>query len=413
MVAGRIHTLGVIAATLAIVPPLSAQQSGPGPTPGGVQEQSSLESLFSPVALVFGSTAEFAGFGQMNDPPAPVRALRGLREWGLSPSVQSIGPRSGLGLTLELDRFNPLFVETGFSIVGSQRHSVGIALGDRRLGARMAYTFRRDAQDTFWGIGGVSRAEQRSDFLRDKSELQAIAWLPLSRVIGLSGGVSFEDNRVSNGRDDDLTDIHSAFEPDALYGLDERIRFLRFNLGTTFDFTQQNGFQRRGVWLQAGSALFRGVRGTQSNFHRFHGEFRGYLPLGSRQILALRGLLEVNQLDSGAGIPFYDLSRLGGSRNGPRGFAGGRFRDRTGATLMAEWRYELWQNAEQTKRLQVFFLFDEGGVAQSLSRISSTDFRESYGLGLRLMTHEGFAMMGYVAFSEEGTQLALRTQWPF
>ena len=80
---------------------------------------------------------------------------------------------------------------------------------------------------------------------------------------------------------------------------------------------------------------------------------------------------------------------------------------------MAEWRFEVWQNAEQTKRLQVFLLFDEGGVAHSFSRVSDTDFRESYGLGLRLMTRDGLATLGYAAFSEEGTQLGLRTQWSF
>ncbi len=185
------------------------------------------------------------------------------------------------------------------------------------------------------------------------------------------------------------------------------------DLATTFDFTRQDGFQRRGVWLQAGLAVFRGVDGTDSDFHRFRGEFRGYLPVESRHMLAVRGLFEHNELTGGVGIPFYDLSRLGGSRNGPRGFDGGRFRDRAGMSLMAEWRFAVWKDAEDKKRLQVFLLFDEGGVASSLFRIDSSDLRPSYGFGLRLQKRNGLATMGYVAFSEEGTQLGLRTQWPF
>lgn len=374
---------------------------------------SALESLYSPVLLFVGSAAEFAGLVTLSQPPLPIRALRDVRAWGLSPEIESIGPRSGLALVFELERFAPLFLETGFSLAGSQRHSVGVALGDQRLGARLAYTFRRDAQDTFWGIGSSSRSDQRSDFLRDKSEAQISGWIPLARFVGLSGGIAVEDNRVDRGRDSALSDLQDVSGFDSLFGVAERTRLLRFDLATTFDLTRQDGFQRRGVWLQLGSAVFRGVDGTDSDFHRFHGEFRGYLPVVSRHMLALRGLFEHNELTGGVGIPFYDLSRMGGSRNGPRGFDGGRFRDRAGVSLMAEWRYEIWRAAEDQRRLQAFLLFDEGGVASSLLKIGASDLRPSYGFGLRLQRRDGLATVGYVAFSEEGTQLGLRTQWPF
>ncbi len=249
--------------------------------------------------------------------------------------------------------------------------------------------------------------------MRDKSEAQLSGWFPLGEVVGLSGAVAFEDNRVGRGRASDLRDVQDNSDLNSLFGVSERTRFLRFDLATTFDLTRQDGFQRRGVWLQAGSAVFRGVDGTDSDFHRFRGEFRGYLPVDSRHMLALRALAEHNELTSGVGIPFYDLSRLGGSRNGPRGFDGGRFRDRAGISVTAEWRYAVWKDAEDKRRLQAFVLFDQGGVASSLLRVGSSDLRQSYGFGLRLQKRNGLATVGYVAFSEEGAQLAVRTQWPF
>ncbi len=420
----------LLAALLAVATPLSAQiPTNPKARnlesdvarPGShepyaedtVPARGAFESLYSPVLLVVGSAAEFAGLVTLSQPPLPIRALRDVRAWGLSPEIESVGPRSGLAVTLELERFAPLFLETGFSLAGSQRHSVGIALGDQQLGARLAYTFRRDAQDTFWGIGSGSLADQRSDFLRDKSEAQISGWVPLAEFAGLSGGVAYEDNRVGRGHDSALSDLQDISDFGSLFGVAERTRFLRFNLATTFDFTRQDGFQRRGIWLQLGSVVFRGVDGTDSDFHRFHGEFRGYLPVESRHMLALRGLIEHNELTGGVGIPFYDLSRMGGSRNGPRGFDGGRFRDRAGVSLMAEWRYEIWRAAGDQRRLQAFLLFDEGGVASSLFRLGSSDLRPSYGFGLRLQKRNGLATVGYVAFSEEGTQLGVRTQWPF
>lgn len=367
----------------------------------------------SSLVLLAGSRGEFSEPVDQSQPPIPIRALRGVQAWGLSPEIGSIGPRSGLALVFELDRFAPLFLETGYSLEGSQRHSLGIALGDQRFGAQAAYTFRRDAQDTFWGIGSSSRADQRSDFQRDKSEAWLSSWIPLGKLARLSAGIAFEDNRVDRGHDSNLPDVQDNSNLESFFGVGERTKFLRFDLATTFDFTRQDGFQRGGVWLKAGSAVFRGVDGTNSDFHRFTGEFRGYLPVGSRHMLALRGLFEHNELTGGAGIPFYDLSRLGGTRNGPRGFDGGRFRDRAGLSFMAEWRYQIWQAAEDKRRLQLFVLFDEGGVARGLSRISTSDLRPSYGFGLRLQKRNGLATVGYVAFSEEGTQFGLRTQWPF
>ncbi len=369
-----------------------------------------------PVKLVARSLAGLAGLITLSNPPLPVRVVRKLPELGLTPRVRSIGPRSGPALDLEFRGFDPFFVETGLSIVGSQRHRVGIALGDAtgRAGLLVAYSFRRDAQENFWGIGSDSRKADRSDFQREKKEGAAQGWIRLGPLRALAG-VGLESNRVDRGNAGTLPDLQDTYVrfDHPPFGAEERIKLLRLDFSSALDLVHWNGFQQRGIWLNVGTALFRGVDGTDSKFHRVNGEFHGYLPVSSSQTLALRGLVEVNVLDGGEDIPFFDLARFGGSRNGPRGFSSGRFRDRVGVSLMAEWRYEIWEALGGRSRVEAFLLFDEAGVANSLSEFRGSDLRPSYGFGMRLVKRQGLALLSYIAFSREGTQLEVKTEWHF
>lgn len=338
--------------------------------------------------------------------------LEHIEDAGFRFRIRSIGPRSGLGAVLAIERFDPFFLESGYSVRGSQHHRGGLLFGDEEnAGLRTALSFRRDAEDSFWGVGSGTLEADRSDFRRDKIEAAATGWMRLSERLQLRAGLAFEDNRVAGGGDEDLPNVQSTFGAGSVFGISERVEFLRLETSATLDLTGTAGFQRRGSWFHVGTALFRGVDGTDSDFHRFTGRARYYLPVGVMSMFAFRGLVEINRLDSGAGIPFFDLSRMGGSRNGPRSFEGGRFRDRDGLSLMSEFRQEIARF--DRRRLQGFIFLDEGGVTHSLGSLSGSDLRTSYGLGLRLTGIEGFATIGYVAFGEEGTQFALRTHWPF
>lgn len=342
----------------------------------------------------------------------PLEILEDMDEAGYPLEVESIGPRSGLGVVFGVERFDPFFLEVGYSIRGSQRHRAGLLFGgEEKRGLRLGYTFRRDAEDTFWGVGSELPDDRRSDFLRDKSETSVEAWTRLRPRVRLAGGIAFEDNRVARGGDANLPDVHDTFASDPVFGISQRVKLLRLEMAVALDRVFFTGFQRRGLWLQFGAAAFRGVDGTDSDFHRFLGESRYYLPLGSKAMFAVRGLVEMNRLDSGEGIPFFDLSRMGGSRNGPRSFSGGRFRDRDGLSLMTELRREILKF--DNRRLQGFVFLDQGGVTRNLGSISGSDLHTSYGLGLRLTDREGFATIGYAAFGEEGVRLGLRTHWPF
>lgn len=366
-----------------------------------------------PVVKVGRMVAASAGLLSMRDPPAPVRGIRSMRRWGLVPRIQTIGPNSGAALVMDLEAIRPFVFETGISVRGSQRHRAGLRLGDEGLGGGISYTFRRDAEDEFWGIGGDTPEDQQSDFLRDKQEARLAGHVRPLDFLRVEAGLAWEDNRVEGGFDGGVPDIQEVFDPDELVGLGERIEMGRVDLSTTLDFTEREGFQRRGVRLRLGAEVFRGLDGTDVDFHRFDNEIVGFLPLNSRQSLAARGLVQINRLDDGPGIPFFDLSRLGGSTNGPRSFEGGRFRDREGASLMAEWRYEIWDDPKAQQRVEGFLLFDEAAVGRTLTDLGGEDFHTSVGFGARVLAADGLVGLGYVAFGGQGPQFVVQLDAPF
>ena len=164
--------------------------------------------------------------------------------------------------------------------------------------------------------------------------------------------------------------------------------------------------------MRIGGAVFKGVDGTDSDFHQLQGELRAYLPINRRQELAIRGLVEFNRDDSGQGVPFTHLASAG-STNGNRGFRSGRFRENDMVGIMTEWRYEIWRELHERGRVEMFVFFDESGVENKLSELDSSDLRSGYGFGMRVVWIQQLRFMWYVGFSEEETRLRARLDWPY
>lgn len=342
--------------------------------------------------------------------------LEDMEGAGLTPHIQSLGPKSGLGASILVHRFRPLVFQTGISIEGSQFHRVGVELGGPSVGGRLFYSFRRDAEDEFWGVGtNLEAGEVRSDFLRDRHEAGVGAWYQLDPRLMVNGGVSYENNRVGLGRDDDLTNIQANFDDQDLVGLGERVELVRLSLSGTLSLITRDGFKRSGAWFQLGGSHFEGVGETDADFNRLFFQTRGYLPVGNRHTLAVRGILESNRATGGTEIPFFDLARFGGGRNGPRGFSGGRFRDRDGFSIFSEWRTEVWRDEAETQRIQAVVFFDQGGVTRDIFSLSGSEIRSSYGIGARFMAKETpeLATFVYAARSSDGMEIGLKTHWPF
>lgn len=366
-----------------------------------------------PLKLLGDGTAWAIGMLTRPGPPPPfIVAIGDIADWGLVPRVSSIGPRSGPGLQLRFQHYEPFYVESGLSIRGSQRHVAGLALDGSDAGLHLSGGWRRWPELHFWGIGADSRPQDRSDYRWEQGHGAVSGWVTPARRLRLDAATAYENNRVATGFDDDIPDVSETFEPGSLFGLDERTQYLRFDLATSLDFVDWQRFQPRGVRLRIGGQVYRGVDGTGSDFHRITAELFGYLPVTTRQYLALRGLTELNRADSGSGVPFTHLATVGGAE-GNRGFNTERFRDRDAAFLLSEWRYEIWRDLHERSRTETFLFLDVSGVQHTLSDLDISDLETGYGLGMRYVVPPNVRFVWYLAFSHETTRFRVDLSWEF
>lgn len=371
--------------------------------------------LALPLQAVGYGLAELAGLASSATAGAGtsrVPVVDDLADAGVSAGLGSIGPRSGVAARARYEGIRPFFAEAAFSIRTSQRYRAGLLVGQpERWSLEGAYTFWRNAAPYFWGVGMGTTKGGRSVYLWDQQAIALTgatgARLASNAQLWLTADASFEDNRI--GRSADLKDtpaIQDVPEFADLYGVEERTNYLRIGATAALDLAYAAGLQRRGLALQAGAAAYRGVDGSDSDFHRIDLAFLCYLPLNPRQQLALLIIAESNLGDGGAGVPFYHLASLGDSR-GARSLDQDRFRDLAMSALMAEWRYEVWREPRERARVESFFFYDTGAVAERLRSLSWGARTESFGLGWRLLTRRGGRFVNYLAFGKEGLRFRI------
>lgn len=365
---------------------------------------------FFPLRLAGEATAELAELGVSLVRPREFGLFGRLAEAGFHPAVGSIGRRSGVGVGLRMTRFDPLYLETSYSIRRSQRHAVGFAWDEPRYAAEIAYVFQRDAEPHFWGLGPDSREEDRSDYRRDR---QTAMLTGIFRPQGLTllAAAGYQDTRVARGFDDDTPDLEEVFADDLPYGARERTRYLVAEASVAFDRTYVSSNQQRGFSLEVGSALFGGVDGTDSDFVRLNGSIDGHLPVNIRQALALRGLAELNR-GRGEGVPFTHMATVGGVEAG-RAYSSARLTGRDLLALISEWRYQIWRELHGRGRVESFLLLDAGAVEGHLSHMGASDLLWSYGFGMRAIWGGQLRGLSYVAFGEEGGRVDLHLSWAF
>jgi hypothetical protein len=359
--------------------------------------------VFYPLRLLGKGTAKLAGAITNISQPREYGLFDRFVEAGVRPRFGSIGPRSSIAAGALVDRFSPFFFESMISIRGSQRHRVGLDFDVFPNRFTASYTFQREAEPHFWGIGPHTRLEDRVDYRWDHQLAAALGSARVSDVT-LVGGIGYQDNRVARGFDGARTDIQDSQLADTLYGVNERAKYAVANASATFDKTYNRGLQRRGYYLEVAADLFRGVDGTDSDFHRFRGVVTGYVPANPRQALALRGIAEMNRSDGGRGVPFTHLAAFGDEAGG-RAYRDGRFRDQAVLALMSEWRYEVWRELHERGRVESFLLLDTGTVGERFADMRLRHLAWSFGFGMRVVWEGQVRWLAYLAFGKDGGRL--------
>jgi hypothetical protein len=364
-----------------------------------------------PLRLLARGNAKLVAFVVDRLEPSEYSPSQWIADEGFRPYFGSIGQRSSLAAGLRFDRWSPFFVESAYSIRGSQRYIVGLDFSRPTHRLEGSYLFQRDAEPHFWGVGPDTEDDDRVDYRWDRQIASAIGTLRLPSLT-LVGGVGYQDNLVGRGSDGSRDDVQDLPEEERPYGVSERTKYLVFDLSGTYDRTfSRAGFQARGFLLQVSSRLFLGTDGTDSDFLRVSGDMFGYVPVNIRQQFAIRGLIEVNR-GWGQGVPFTHLALLGDER-GSRAYVEGRFRDRDMLALMTEWRYEVWRELHERGRVESFLFLDTGTVDWQLREMRLRKLRWSGGFGLRVVWSGQVRWLVYLGFGRDGARFNANFGWAF
>lgn len=344
-------------------------------------------------------------------PSGIVRLYRSVENWGVRPVIRSsIGPRSAVAVEGQLFRYEPWYAHAAISRRGSQRYRAGVLLAGPRASFTAQVRWQRDAQNVFYGIG-PDTDPNRGLYSRDYWDVRGRGTATITRRLTIDGGVGYEDNSIGDPFWTSDESIYDEFDTADLYGAEEPTRYVRVVGGTTLDLTRRREFQDTGTWFRVEGAVFRGLSGTDSDFHTITGIAKGYLPLNRRQQFAVRAMTRFARTDGGAGIPFFHLSTLGGTRTA-LGYSTSRFTDNDVVSLVAEWRYEVWRDIHDIARTEFFLYFGEGAVNERLQDVSASDWKTSYGVGTRMVLKQRLLGVGFLGFSSEGVQVGVRGTWP-
>lgn len=128
----------------------------------------------------------------------------------------------------------------------------------------------------------------------------------------------------------------------------------------------------RGSFFQFLFNHFGKYLGSDYDYTNYVIDARKFFRFYKRQVLALQAYGFFN-----AGtVPLRSLASFGGA-NSMRGYYDGRYRDKDQMVFQAEYRVPVW------KRFGVVAFGNTGGIAAKLSEFSVSEFKYSYGAGLR------------------------------
>lgn len=157
-------------------------------------------------------------------------------------------------------------------------------------------------------------------------------------------------------------------------------------------------FPTDGAYWESKMMLYSRAYGSEYDFLLLDMDYRRYIGLGGRNVLALQGILKSRFGD----VPFQRKSHIGGT-DMMRGYYQGRYIDDQYIACQTELRYHIWWRFAGT----VFGSI--GQLAPRINKFSTHNLKLAGGFGFRLLvdTDELLFLRADIAFTEFGPQLYL------
>ncbi len=299
---------------------------------------------------------------------------------------------------------------------------VGSEIGAQRIadtGAHLSgfFQYRDEENNSFYGLGPKSSRGDSMCYGKEATTLGVAAGYEFSPTLDLVSKFSYDHVNINTRRHDGKANILNTFSERTLPGLagDD---LLGYSLALNRDTRDSKDAATRGSYQKLLFKYTEGVNDSRARYFTYQLDLAKYFRLGSpRRIFVARFFGEHHQTINGGSVPFYNMTKLGGSGIFPResqterAFAYNRFFDRTALLLNLEYRYAVWEYREY--KMSVAFFVDEGQVFRDFGRFQFKNFRESYGIGFYLTYSKNMLLDFSVAHGDEGTRLYLKNKIAF
>jgi len=224
----------------------------------------------------------------------------------------------------------------------------------------------------FYGIGNNTPELENPDYAIKYFRVYTEFGFNVGGVKNLHAGIIYEfttNDMVSKGDNPDLVN-------DLVLGSNGG-KTSGFGLLIVSDHRDNIFFPKKNGFLKLRMVLNGKKCGSDFSYERYVVDFRRYYDLGNSNIIAGQIYFEYTHGE----VPFFKLPDLGGSYR-MRGYFQGRYRDNTYLTGQIEYRKMFWW------RLGAVAFVGMGDVAPKSNQFELTQFKYSYGFGLRFLFDE-------------------------
>jgi hypothetical protein len=282
-------------------------------------------------------------------------------------------------------------------------------LGRDRFFADLSVSRSGRVSNEFWGLGNSSSEDGQTVFRVAQTVVggtfgvRLTPWLSVAATAArLAPGINASGSTTPT--------ITEAFDESTAPGLTRQPAFFRPGIAIDLDYRDSIPPTRTAVRLDTLpiAAASRGGRYRvnldayrdqdfeQYSFRKTTIDLEQFVPLlHGHRVLAFRALAVLSDTSDGQVVPFY-LSPTYGGLNVGRGYQTFRFRDRNMLALQTEYRYQINQLVNGA------IFVDAGQVAPRVSAIGWSEFKTTYGAGVRFGASGGAALRFDLAFGGDG-----------
>lgn len=283
-------------------------------------------------------------------------------------------------------------------------------LGRDRFFADLSVSRSGRVSNEFWGLGNSSSEDDKTVFRLTQTVVGGTFGVRLMPWLSVAGTAARLAPGI-NASGSSTAPITDAFGESTAPGLTRQPAFFRPGITVDLDYRDSIPPTRTAVRLDtlpiAGAS--RGGR-YRVNLDSYHDQdfdrysfrkttidLQQFVPLlHGHRVLAFRALAVLSDRSDGQAVPFY-LSPTYGGLNVGRGYPTFRFRDRNLLALQTEYRYQINQLVSGA------IFVDSGQVAPRVGAIAWSQFKTTYGTGVRFGASGGAALRFDLAFGGEGT----------